>query len=207
MSKVSAKAVEASNLLARLQGIDTSTASTTEEVEIEFEDEPKKKEKTATKGRSRAKQPVTPKQPDRVPDLDVFKALRRNEKLSVQQNQHDIHYKEQIWGIPSRTITYNLEVISNPKVAKDTAILFKLGTPEDLKQAESGEVRYLRIVSYENIPYRSREIGYVRVISTGRGLSGQILLKNKEMKENNINPDQVKRRLNKQMDRLLGKVD
>ena len=102
-------------------------------------------------------------------------------------------------------ITYNLEVVSNQKNAKDIAALFKRNTAQDVQDAETGEVRYIKIVSYENIPYRSREIGYIMVTENNGILSGYTLLKSKQMKENNINSDRVKKQINKVMNSLLGK--
>lgn len=93
-----------------------------------------------------------------MPDLEKFNKLNRNTTIGVEQYAHDIHYKEQIWGIPKRTIEYRLELVTNKKIATDIAVMFGDKTPEALRDAENGEVRYIRIVSYENIPYRSKEI-------------------------------------------------
>lgn len=202
MAKLDNATTSAMNLYAKLQGLDTSTTNTDTEidVEVEFEDNTKEKKKSTKK-----KQVEQPKRNYRVPDLEKFSQLKRDKTIEVQQVQHDIHYKEQIWGIPSRMITYNLEVVSNQKNAKDIAALFKRNTAQDVQDAETGEVRYIKIVSYENIPYRSREIGYIMVTENNGILSGYTLLKSKQMKENNINSDRVKKQINKVMNSLLGK--
>lgn len=204
MGKMDNTTASAMNLYARLQGIDTNTINSNTEVEVEvevdFENENKKKRKTVKK-----KSVEQPKRDYRVPDLEKFSKLRRDITIEVQQVSHDIHYKEQIWGIPSRMITYNLEVISNQKNAKDIAIMFKNDTAQDMKNAETGEVRYIRVVSYENIPYRSREIAYIRVTENNGVLYGHIILKKKQMKENNIDSEKVKKQLNKVMGELLSK--
>lgn len=202
MAKLDNATTSAMNLYAKLQGLDTSTTNTDTEIdiEVEFEDNTKEKKKSTKK-----KQVEQPKRDYRVPDLEKFSQLKRDKTIEVQQVQHDIHYKEQIWGIPSRMITYNLEVVSNQKNAKDIAALFKRNTAQDVQDAETGEVRYIKIVSYENIPYRSREIGYIMVTENNGVLSGYTLLKSKQMKENNINSDRVKKQINKVMNSLLGK--
>lgn len=202
MAKLDNATTSAMNLYAKLQGLDTSTTNTDTkiDIEVEFEDNTKEKKKSTKK-----KQVEQPKRNYRVPDLEKFSQLKRDKTIEVQQVQHDIHYKEQIWGIPSRMITYNLEVVSNQKNAKDIAALFKRNTAQDVQDAETGEVRYIKIVSYENIPYRSREIGYIMVTENNGVLSGYTLLKSKQMKENNINSDKVKKQINKAMNSLLGK--
>lgn len=141
-----------------------------------------------------------------MPDLEKFNKLNRNTTIGVEQYAHDIHYKEQIWGIPKRTIEYRLELVTNKKIATDIAVMFGDKTPEALRDAENGEVRYIRIVSYENIPYRSKEIGYIKVVCDHDGkLKSKTLLKNAAMKENNINPEKVKKTLENVKDKLLGR--
>lgn len=202
MGKMDNTTASAMNLYAKLQGIDANKVNSKEdiEIEVEFENETKNKKKTTKK-----KQVEQPIRDCRVPDLDKFSKLKRGMTIEVQQVSHDIHYKEQIWGIPSRMIKYNLEVVSNRKNAKDIAELFKRNTAQDIQDAETGEVRYIRIISYENIPYRSRELGYIRVTENNGVLEGHAVLKNKQMKENNINAEKVKKQINKVMNSLLGK--
>lgn len=207
MAKLDSTTASAVSLYARLQGIDTSSKSSSVESEVDVEviDIDKTQKKSKPKTKSAPKENVEPRQ-ILVPELEKFSKLNRNVKINVQQSNHEIHYKEQIWNIPSRTIEYKLEVVTNQKISKDIAMIFKDNTPEALKMAEDGEVRYIKIVSYENIPYRSREIGYIKVFCDDRGgLKTKAIFRNTAMKENNINADKVKRSVEKVRDQLLGR--
>lgn len=203
MTKLDNTTAQAMNLYAKLKGIDISTKSSDQDdgVEIEIVDNKDKKKQSKVK----KKEPIAPRVIT-VPDLEKFNKLNRNTTIGVEQYAHDIHYKEQIWGIPKRTIEYRLELVTNKKIATDIAVMFGDKTPEALRDAENGEVRYIRIVSYENIPYRSKEIGYIKVVCDNDGkLKSKTLLKNAAMKENNINPEKVKKTLENVKDKLLGR--
>lgn len=219
MSTYSREDVAAFDLFARLQGIDPSQLATDTETleepagidyDIEFEDEPKKKtrgSKSKGSGKSRSTKPKAEPRPAvryTVPELEEYAKLNRGIQIEVTQKSHDIKYKEQSWGIPVRHIKYNIEIINQIKVAKDMSDKFNAKSEEERQKAEQGLVRYFKIVSYENIPYRSREIGYIKVEFKNGKMEMKTLLAKTAMKENNIDPDKVAKTIKSIRSQLLG---
>lgn len=164
-----------------------------DDIEIEIEDEkPKKK----SKGKKKEDKPVVVQQ--FVPELEQFSKLNRGLKINVNYNEHDIPYKEQLWHIDSRVIQYNIEIVRNPKIAKDVADVFSNGSAEERKKAKDGIVRYFRVINYEeNVSHKIREIAYIKVVEANGKFITQFYVKSKILKENNANPDKVKNNLKK----------
>lgn len=169
------------------------------ESDIEFEDEADEKlKKKATKGRKKSDKPLTTQQV--VPELKQFENINRDMKLNVSFNEHFIPYKEQQWPVPSRTLEYLVEIVSNPKIARDLADLFSKGSAEERVKAENGTARYFKVVNYQdNVSYKIREIAYIKVTEKDGKLHTQLYIKNKLLKENNANPERIKKNLNRIM--------
>lgn len=164
-----------------------------DDIEIEIEDEkPKKK----GKGKKKEDKPVAVQH--FVPELEQFSKLNRGLKINVNYHEHDIPYKEQLWHIDARVIEYNIEIVRNPKIAKDVADMFSKGSAEERKKAEDGIVRYFRVINYEeNVSHKIREIAYIKVVEVNGKFRTQLYVKSKILKENNANPEKVKTNLNK----------
>lgn len=161
--------------------------------------------KSTRSGGRTAEKTIKPISEYKVPELEQYKDVKKDVKINVTQTVHDIKYKEQFWNIPSRQIEYNLEMITNPKLAKDAAKQFNGDSEEALNKAVSGEERYLIIrTNVESVPYRSRELGYIML----RVENGKIKVKHKlfkeKLKDQNINVDNVIKALQKVMPSLLG---
>lgn len=84
-------------------------------------------------------------------------------KTHIKFKKHDIHYKDQYWGIESRDVEYNFEQVVRPGMAKNIALA--VGMSKDIAEyAASGKDRWFRLVTFEeSIPLEFRELGYVRL--------------------------------------------
>lgn len=201
-AKMTKEEENAMKIQAMLQGVPFEELANTylssedevdDDIEIKIEDEKTKKK---GKGKKKEDKPVVVQH--LVPELEQYAKLNRGIKLNVNYNEHDIHYKEQLWNIPSRIVEYNVELVRNPKVAKDIADMFSKGSAEERKKAEEGIVRYFRVINYEeNVYHKIREIAYIRVAEDSGKLRTHLIVKSKILKENNANPEKVKNNLNK----------
>lgn len=170
-----------------------------DDIEIEIEDEEKPKRKSRKK-----ESKSTPVAQHFVPELEQFAKLNRGLKLNVNYNEHDIHYKEQLWNIPTRTIEYEIELVRNIKIAKDMANIFNHGSDEERKKAEEGIVRYFKVINHEeNVYHKIREIAYIKVVEDNGKFRTQLYVKSKLLKENNANPEKVKNNINKVIKNLV----
>lgn len=201
------------------QGFNTSVAG--EESENVVENVAKvavKKSKTQTKSKKQAKQE---KQVDEasskiqatrtsniVPELSRFKDINRELSVNVVLYQHNIKYKNQTWNIPVREVEYQLELVTVQKEAKDIVEKFMAGrSEEDIQRgkelATAGKVRYMKIVSHaNNIPYRARELGYIKLYYKEKQLKSRVLIATGICKENKINADSLMRKVGEQLTRL-----
>lgn len=205
---MSKEELNAMKIQSMLQGISVEEIMTqqlnneddNEEIEIEIEEEEKKPKKKSAK----KKDELTTKQ-QYIPELDVFKKIANNNiTVNINYHEHDIKYKEQLWPVPERTIQYQLSMIRIPKVACDVAQVFKSNSAEELEKAQNGKVRYLKIVNFEeSVSHLIREVGYIRVEEINGKLSTQLFVKTQVLKNNNANPEKVKKNLTKAMKELV----
>lgn len=201
-AKLTKEEENAMRIQAMLQGVSfeelakaaMQDAGADDDIEIEIEDEDKPKKRGGSK---RAKSNSGPILTQRfVPELEQFKGLNRGMVMDVNYSQHDIHYKEQLWAIPSRTITYMVEIVRDPKIAKDVADIFSKGAAEERQKAEDGTVRYFRVINHEeNVSHKVREIAYVKVEDANGKIKTQVHVNSRVLKENNANPEKVKSNL------------
>lgn len=169
----------------------------TDEIEFEIEDEPKKDKKTRVKKEKEYHAPRT------IEDRPEFSVLNVRKKVGVLFNEHNIGYKEQSWPIPSRVVEYETELVKSPKIAKDLAEMFCPKDESEKEKADSGETRYIKLVSYaESVSFRVREVGYAKVWNSNGKLRYKIML-NKELKNNNINPDTVRSKFSDALNELI----
>ena len=194
--KYTQEELNAMKINALLQGLnpeDIQNEPVEDDFEIEIEDEKPKKSSKAKKEEKPSNNGL-----HLVPNLDEYSKLNTGLSMNVTFNEHDIPYKEQLWGIPSRTLVYTLELVKQCKKAKDIARDISKNSAEEIKKADLGQVRYFRLVCHdENILNVIREIAYVRVESISGKLKTKIFVNNKLLKENNANPERVKKNLEK----------
>ena len=115
--KMTEAELDAMRLNALINGADLSKIDANDDFDIEIINE-KPKKKTRTK-----KSSPEPKKIDEIPLLDMYKNLR-NGRVDIKFNQHDIHYKDQFWDIPPRTVEYQIELVKIPKIAADISQKF-----------------------------------------------------------------------------------
>lgn len=159
--------------------------------------------KKTKKGGRRKKKAETPKASIYIPEMPEFASLNRDVKMNVTFKQHDIPYKEQLWGIDSRMVPYMLEVVKMPKVAKDISDIMNNNSASERALAAEGNVRYIKVVTYEVVPYRARELAFVRVASNPQGkLTTKTYVNKNVLKENNVDVDLFEKRLKKAVKQL-----
>lgn len=159
--------------------------------------------KKTKKGGRRKKKAETPKASIYITEKPEFASLNRDVKMNVTFKQHDILYKEQLWGIDSRSVPYMLEIVKMPKVAKDISDIMNNNSASERALAAEGDVRYIKVVTYEVVPYRARELAFVRVASNPQGkLSTKTYVNKNVLKENNVDVDLFEKRLKKAVKQL-----
>lgn len=159
--------------------------------------------KKTKKGGRRKKKAETPKASIYITEKPEFASLNRDVKINVTFKQHDIPYKEQLWGIDSRSVPYLLEIVKMPKVAKDISDVMNNNSASERALAAEGNVRYIKVVTYEVVPYRARELAFVRVASNPQGkLTTKTYVDKDVLKENNVDIDLFEKRLEKAVKQL-----
>lgn len=159
--------------------------------------------KKTKKGGRRKKKAETPNASIYITEKPEFASLNRDVRMNVTFKQHDIPYKEQLWGIDSRMVPYLLEVVKMPKVAKDISDIMNNNSASERALAAEGDVRYIKVVTYEVVPYRARELAFVRVASNPQGkLTTKTYVNKNVLKENNVDVDLFEKRLQKAVKQL-----
>lgn len=159
--------------------------------------------KKTKKGGRRKKKVETPKASIYITEKPEFASLNRDVRMNVTFKQHDIPYKEQLWGIDSRMVPYLLEVVKMPKMAKDISDIMNNNSASERALAAEGDVRYIKVVTYEVVPYRARELAFVRVASNPQGkLTTKTYVNKNVLKENNVDVDLFEKRLEKAVKQL-----
>lgn len=197
--------LEAMRIAALLRGVSPSELSSEafnnedDDFEIEIVDEEKPKKKG--KGRAKKKEDV-PKKPSTIQFVNGLEKADTKVGFSVEFNAHDIHYKEQLWPIPSREVKYNLEVSKwsgySNHVAKDFIEKGKLKgiKLEDEKVAISeGRVMYVKITTYENVNSCVKDIGHIRIEMVNEKPKMIFDIKKKIIKDNHANVDKVEKNI------------
>lgn len=180
-TKFTKEEINAMKIQAMIQGLDPDTVINQMIAEAELKSNLVKETKNKTKSTKKStgtkkkssktkvigneNQTFTTKQ-QFLPVYKVYSKLPKNHKIKVNYDDHDIHYKDQFWGIPSRDVEYNVELITNPKLNRDAAELLSNGNINEMEGAYKGHVRYYKVVTYDSIPSHLKEIGYIRVIWT-----------------------------------------
>lgn len=153
----------------------------------------KKSTSGSTKGTRKPKEEPKPKKMDLIEMKDEFSKLPVKIEFEVYFKKHDIHYKDQFWGINERTVPYVLELIKQPKPAKDASDFINGDSYEKRVRAAEGDDRYYKVVSYANIPYKVSSLGYIKVTFKDGELKSVTKLKMAEIKECNADPEAVKK--------------
>lgn len=132
-----------------------------------------------------------------IPMIDFYKDLPKHGDINITFKEHDIPYKEQLWGIPDRTVQYEIELVTSPKIAKDISDLMNNKSEEQNKLAEEGKVRYYRIVTYENVLSKLRIIGYVKVYKSKYGMKHKTMLYKSLLESHRVNYDKLNKNIKK----------
>lgn len=204
--------LNAMRINALLSGVDPSTiqnvsADEEDDFEIEIVDEPSTTTKTK---RRKTKQEKSSSATDfttktsYIDELDAYKNIKRNAVLPVKFGQHDIHYKEQLWNIPTRTVIYNLEVVKMPKVAKDISDIMNSKSDDEREKASSGQVRYIKLVTYESIPHAVSVLGYGKIFTDKDGkLKTRVYVDKKTVSNCTVNYDTLVREFKTKMQEVV----
>ena len=201
--KYSKQEMEAMKVQALLAGLDPSTIQN-EEVELDnkideaYEEACKEAVSKKKKNSTSKKKEEAPIIKERVIEMrPEFERLRKDLTMNVIFNQHDIHYKEQFWPIPVVDRTYNVELVKIPKQARDIAEMLSKADTREMERAYKGLVRYFKLVCYGTVPYRARELGYIRVSVKDGKLISQAFPLLKVAAANNISVEKLKKDINK----------
>jgi len=139
---------------------------------------------------------------DPIDELPEFVNLPKDMTVTVNFKEHDIPYKDQLWGIPRRTVEYIVELIKYQMGAARAAREFR-GCKDDTdeKDAKTGKVRYYRVVSYlENLPFRDRYIAYIRVINKNNKIYASYCLTNDS--RSSMDTNELEKSLNNIIERI-----
>jgi len=200
--------LNAMKIMAMMQGKDinelmSENSETLESDEINIEIEDKKTKKTR-----KVKATSEPIKKTNIIELrPEFSNLKSNITINVVFGGHDIHYKEQFWNIPVREVKYNVELITNPKIAKDVAIKMNATNKEaEAQKAYNGITRYYKVITYENVVSNAREIGYIKIVKTSDGkIKGRHQIDKILLKKININFDKLQKTLQRVVLEIVGR--
>lgn len=201
--KMTEAELDAVRLNAMLNGVDLSSITSEDdddfEIEIIEDEKPSKK-----KGVGKRKAEKEVKRVEFVPNLPQYEKLATGKCLNVTFNEHDIHYKEQLWNIPSRVIRYEIELLKLPKTCADASDVINNKSEVERQKAKSGEVRYYKIVTYENVLHKISVIGYIKAKANANGkISFTPCLFENLLKDNNVNIQKVKKNVNNILKELI----
>lgn len=199
--KMTAAELDAMRLNALINGADLSKIDVNDDFDIEIIDK-KPKNKTITKNLAPA-----PKKIDEIPLLDLYKNLR-NGKVDVKFNQHDIHYKDQFWDIPPRTVEYQIELVKIPKIAADISQKFYSRQNKEAAKAaakaRAGETRYYSIRTYESVLSSIVTIAYAKVTPDDKGkLKSRLAVEKEALSKSNANVNKIIKNIDDAMKSLL----
>ena len=199
--KYTKEEIEAMKVQALLSGVDPSTIQNEEvdldtEIDEAFEEatESNKKKKKST-AKKKKDEPLC--QQEYLDTLPEYENLKTNLTLHVVFNQHDIHYKEQLWPIPIVNHTYNIELVKIPMVAKRIAGIVSKNNSVEMDKAYKGLVRYFKVACHETVPFAGRELGYIRVSVKDGVLVSKAFPLFEQARECHVNPEKLKKDLNK----------
>lgn len=195
--KMTEAELDAMRLNALINGADLSKIDVNDDFDIEIINE-KPKKKTITK-----KSAPAPKKIDEIPLLDLYKNLR-NGRVDVKFNQHDIHYKDQFWDIPPRTVEYQIELVKIPKIAADISQKFYRKSANEAAKARAGETRYYSIRTYESVLSSIVTIAYAKVTPDDKGkLKSRLAVEKEALSKSNANVNKVIKNIDNTMKLLL----
>lgn len=164
-----------------------------DEAADEIESKPKKK--TA---KPKATKVEAPKVADKIVIKPEFSKFIDSVEVNVTFNYHEIPYKEQLWPVPSRVVAYEVELVTQPMVAKNISDEVNNKSEDEAKKAYDGDTMYYRIVTYENVKSDVRVIGYIKLFVDGTSKVKTRLVTNKSwMKKVNINIDKFTKEIQK----------
>ena len=203
--KMTESELDAMRVNALINGTDLSNMSINDDFDIDIIDD-KPKKKTRAK-----KQAQAPKKMDEIPLLDKYRKLK-NGRINVKFNQHDIHYKDQLWDIPPRTVEYQIELVKIPKIAADISQkfytksikVFDKANAGAAAKARAGEVRYYAVRTYESVLSSLVTIAYAKVNTNDKGnFEHRLCIEKEALSKSNANVNKFTKSLDNTMKSLL----
>lgn len=100
-----------------------------------------------------------------------FKNPSKGTKFMLFSQRHDIHYKQQLWGVGERKIEYNIILVEKTGLIKN--IVGKINSIGDkqgeIDKAERGDTVWYEIKTFETVPFDRVRAGYVKLYKDSFG--------------------------------------
>ena len=201
--KITKEALEANYLLSRIlnNGAVDNSAETYEEVipdeeldaVLEAKDEKPARKKKSSGGIKTTVGKGMGEKPNYLPDWDKAE-LPKSTTIDIFFPGHDIHYKEQLWPVPDRTITYTVEL----------AKFAQAGLSKDVcNKAKSGEIRVYDIKTFEDCKIEVKSLGCITVESRNGKIVKTLHLNEKGIKCTSLDINRVNKKLTELMNSFL----
>ena len=133
----------------------------------EKKEKTEKKEKGEAKPRKKSTSVELPKKAREMGIREEFKNLPKSIGIKVSFSNHDIHYKEQFWNIPTRDVEYNVELMLNPALARQACI--DINKADLAEEVYDGKLMMYRVITYENVLSKAKQIAYIMVSADSSG--------------------------------------
>lgn len=141
---------------------------------------------------------------DKLPPCKFAKLAERSE-VNIRFNEHSIHYKEQDWPIPERTVVYNIKLIKSRGMAKNISEKIYGPGAEENGDAFAGITRYYEVLTYENVNNDAKTLAYVQVLSNDGKPAFRILWANEIVKKYKVDKDLANKRLTNKLRKMIVK--
>lgn len=209
--KITKEALEANYLLSRIlnNGAVDNSAETYEEVipdeeldaVLEAKDEKPARKKKSSGGIKTTVGKGMGEKPNYLPDWDKAE-LPKSTTIDIFFPGHDIHYKEQLWPVPDRTITYTVELAKFAQAAYNCCE--SAGLSKDVcNKAKSGEIRVYDIKTFEDCKIEVKSLGCITVESRNGKIVKTLHLNEKGIKCTSLDINRVNKKLTELMNSFL----
>lgn len=113
-------------------------------------------------------------------------------KMNIVFDKHEIHYKEQLWPVPLRTVEYMVELVRNPMEAYRLCEDF-MKDKEVSDKAKKGEIATYVIRTREEVKFVATTMGVITIRNTKNNkLEASVGLNRKAISECCVNGDKIK---------------
>lgn len=210
--KVTKEALEANLLLSKIlnKGAVDTSAETSEAVlsdeELDEileakEEKPARKKKKASGGIKTTVGKGMGEKPNYLPDWDKAE-LPKSTTIDIFFPGHDIHYKEQFWPVPDRTIIYTVGLVKFAQGAYNCCEDAGLDK-EVCNKAKSGEIRVYDIKTFEDCKIEVKSLGCIVVESKNGKIIKTLHLNEKGIKCTSLDINRVNKKLTELMNSFL----